>query len=317
MKPIICLSLFVLSVSIPAAAQKIERAYDHAFRETKGAARIYAFIEKQDSLWHMKAYFIPEKSMAREATYKDDSCKIPHGVYSEFYANKQLKTTGRSLNGKQEGVWLRYHENGMLWDSAAYHNGQLTGIRLQWHANGYLSDSSNFAKDGSGVSFSWYDDGKPSGNGSYTTNSKKGGKWTLLQPDGKTRAIEEYVNDSMVSVQCFDEKGNRYTDKECAENEAEFKGGQTAWVKYLTNNLNPDVPQKNKAPNGMFTVAMQFIVNTDGKVTDIKPMTNFGFGMEKEAERILKNSPRWNPAFQHGRKVKAYRIQPITFMVSG
>jgi hypothetical protein len=31
---------------------------------------------------------------------------------------------------------------------------------------------------------------------------------------------------------------------------------------------------------------------------------------------MLKHSQRWVPARQHGHKVKAYRIQPVTFAVS-
>jgi periplasmic protein TonB len=37
--------------------------------------------------------------------------------------------------------------------------------------------------------------------------------------------------------------------------------------------------------------------------------------MEEEVIRLLKNSPRWKPAIQFGRNVKAYRKQPTTFMV--
>ena len=64
----------------------------------------------------------------------------------------------------------------------------------------------------------------------------------------------------------------------------------------------------------MFLV--QFIINKEGAITDIKPLTKYGFGMEEEVIRILKKSPQWVPAIQFGRNVKAYRKQPVTFMVS-
>jgi protein TonB len=39
--------------------------------------------------------------------------------------------------------------------------------------------------------------------------------------------------------------------------------------------------------------------------------------MEEEAMRVIKRGPKWNPAIQNGRQVKAYRKQPITFRVEG
>ena len=45
------------------------------------------------------------------------------------------------------------------------------------------------------------------------------------------------------------------------------------------------MPVKNRAPEAFHTVMVQFIVNKEGEVTDIKP--RFGFGMEEEVIRIL------------------------------
>lgn len=100
------------------------------------------------------------------------------------------------------------------------------------------------------------------------------------------------------------------------EVEASYPGGIDNWKKFLTNNLNPMVPVDNGAPVGVYTVFVQFIVNKDGKVTDPRALTNMGYGMEREVLRILQNSGDWVPAMQNGRKVNAYRKQPVTFMVT-
>ena len=97
--------------------------------------------------------------------------------------------------------------------------------------------------------------------------------------------------------------------------EATFPGGDAAWRKYLEKNLNPLVPVDNGAPIGIYTVIVQFIVNKTGEISDIKTLTNFGYGMEQEVMRIMKNSPMWVPAKQNTRLVKAYRKQPITFVI--
>jgi protein TonB len=103
---------------------------------------------------------------------------------------------------------------------------------------------------------------------------------------------------------------------EIVEVEASFAGGETAWRSYLQQNLNPLVPIRNKDPVGIYTVYIQFIVSKEGKVSDIKALTNHGYGMEKEVMRILRKAPKWMPALQEGKPVNAYRKQPVTFQVS-
>ena len=101
------------------------------------------------------------------------------------------------------------------------------------------------------------------------------------------------------------------------EVEASFKGGERAWLKYLEKNLDQNMPVKKGCKlAGTYTVIVQFIVEKDGSVSDVRALTNHGFGMEEEAIRIIKKGPDWVPAIQNGRQVKAYRKQPITFVVS-
>ena len=97
--------------------------------------------------------------------------------------------------------------------------------------------------------------------------------------------------------------------------EATFPGGESAWRKYLEKNLNPNVPVENGAPVGIYTVIVQFIVDKTGAISDIKTLTNFGYGMEQEVMRIMKKSPMWTPARQNNSTVKAYRKQPIVFVL--
>ena len=102
---------------------------------------------------------------------------------------------------------------------------------------------------------------------------------------------------------------------ESVEAEAYFAGGESSWRSYLEQNLNPFVPIDKGAKAGIYTVYIQFVVNTDGKISDIKALTKHGFGMEQEVIRILKKSPLWVPAVQGGHNVRAYRKQPVTFQI--
>ena len=79
---------------------------------------------------------------------------------------------------------------------------------------------------------------------------------------------------------------------------------------FLVKNLNTDIG--NQSVKGG-TVSVGFIVDTLGKCTDIHVIKLIEFVLDEEVKRIIYFSPPWIPAEQAGKKVKAYRIQPITF----
>lgn len=94
-----------------------------------------------------------------------------------------------------------------------------------------------------------------------------------------------------------------------------FVGGDNAWKNFLQKNLDASIPVKNNAPAGNYSVIIQFTVDKNGAISDIIPLTQYGYGMEKEAMRVIQLSPIWNPANQNGQIVKAIHKQPVTFVV--
>jgi hypothetical protein len=95
-----------------------------------------------------------------------------------------------------------------------------------------------------------------------------------------------------------------------------FPGGDVAWRKFLEQNLNAAIPIDKGAPSGTYAGIVQFIVDVDGSISDIKTLTNQGFGIEEEMIRIFSLSPKWISAIQNKKSVKAYHKQTITFVVS-
>jgi protein TonB len=83
----------------------------------------------------------------------------------------------------------------------------------------------------------------------------------------------------------------------------------------LVDNLNSDLTVKNGAPVGKYEVMVSFMVGKNGKVTNVNALTNHGFGMEAEAVRVLKKSPKWNPEIYLGKPIDKYCKQPIVFVV--
>jgi len=97
------------------------------------------------------------------------------------------------------------------------------------------------------------------------------------------------------------------------EKEAAFDGD---WNGFLKRNLDPNTPANNDAPEGTYTVIVKFIVMKDGSLSDIVCETDPGYGICKEAVRVIKKTKNWIPALQNGNSVSAYRRHPITFVVA-
>ena len=115
-------------------------------------------------------------------------------------------------------------------------------------------------------------------------------------------------------IEGYDEKGKKIPDF-IYMREAIFEDGEPYWTRFLTKNLHANLPAKKGAPKGTYQVIIRFIIGIDGSIESTEPETKFGFAMEEEAIRVIKQSPPWTPAIMYGKPVKAYRRQPITFLV--
>ena len=105
---------------------------------------------------------------------------------------------------------------------------------------------------------------------------------------------------------------------EKVEVEASYPGGLPAWKKFLERNLNANAPIKEVPRKTKYfeqTAICQFIVCKDGSICDVKVINKVLPSIKKEVERVIKLSGNWNPAQQDGKKVKAYRKQPVTFVI--
>ncbi len=96
------------------------------------------------------------------------------------------------------------------------------------------------------------------------------------------------------------------------EVESEFPGGQAGWIRFLNTHLV--YPPKAVRRNIQGTVVLQFIVGKDGVLSDIEAQSGPDL-LREAALNVIKESPRWVPAVQNGKKVKSYKKQPITFRI--
>jgi len=90
-----------------------------------------------------------------------------------------------------------------------------------------------------------------------------------------------------------------------------YDGGDIAFVKFVQKNLV--YPEKARRMGLEGRVFIQFIVETDGSLTDFSILKGIMGGCNEEALRVMKESPRWLAGKQRGRSVRVQMIIPITF----
>jgi periplasmic protein TonB len=96
--------------------------------------------------------------------------------------------------------------------------------------------------------------------------------------------------------------------------EAQFPGGDSAWMHFLNHTLRyPDDAVNNEI---MGTVMVSFTVNTDSTISDIQVVSGpKKGGLRDEAVRVITASKKWVPATDNGTPVKSTIQKPIKFVL--
>ncbi len=98
------------------------------------------------------------------------------------------------------------------------------------------------------------------------------------------------------------------------EEQADFPGGIAAFYKYVKRKMKYPPQARRMGMEGK--VFVQFVVERDGSITDVKAIRGLGAGTDEEAVRVIKSSPKWKPGKQRGVPVRVRRVIPITFRLN-
>lgn len=134
-----------------------------------------------------------------------------------------------------------------------------------------------------------------------------------IEVDLDVEITEETVIEDIV----FDEAPEEEVADEIfdiVEDQPKPPGGMPGFYKYVGKNIKYPNQARRMGIEGR--VFVQFVVDKDGTLTDVKSIKGIGAGCDEEAVRILKGAPKWKPGKQRGRPVKVRMILPITFKLS-
>jgi len=126
----------------------------------------------------------------------------------------------------------------------------------------------------------------------------------------QTVRIDEPVGNAPVSAAVVESNPNEIFTS--VEQLPAFNGD---FNKYLSKAVRyPAIAQENGVQG---RVNVTFVVERDGSLTDIKVVgRTFGSGLEEEATRVVKSSPKWTPGRQNGRAVRVQYTVPIVFQLN-
>jgi len=114
-----------------------------------------------------------------------------------------------------------------------------------------------------------------------------------------------------------DQQKSQQTDEQVfivVEKPASFQGGDVnSFFNWVTKNLTyPTIAIKNKIEGKVY---VQFAINSNGEVVDVKVVRGVDPSLDKEAVRVISSSPKWEPAKQKGTNVKQQFTIPIAFQL--
>ncbi|WP_295794391.1 energy transducer TonB [Mucilaginibacter sp.] len=271
-----------------------------------------------------------------------DSASVLYNVF-EFYLNNKPKLVGKSTKidpPRYEGQCITFYQNGNKNSISNYKNGNPNGTEFLFYPNGkvylvkeypdnaayspivdnfsikanYDSLGTALAENGSGYCKLYDNAFKYIAEEGSIKNEKREGVWKGNFENEKTTFTETYANGELVSGTAKFADGQSTTYAKTRSVQPQFNGGISAFSAYLGNNIQyPDYERGNDIQG---VVIVEFVVEKDGKISDIKVNKHVSDGLDKEAVRVIKKSPKWIPATVFARPVRVrYRV-PVNFALT-
>ena len=128
----------------------------------------------------------------------------------------------------------------------------------------------------------------------------------------------EADQDTRVQIDAFSEEDEEAEDEQqpfmVVEDPPQFQGGGVkTFHKYVQDHVEyPTVAAENGIEG---TVYVQFVVDRDGGISNIKILRGVDPSLNNEAKRVIQNAPKWEPGEQRGKPVRVLLSLPIVFQL--
>lgn len=92
-----------------------------------------------------------------------------------------------------------------------------------------------------------------------------------------------------------------------------YPGGEEALTKFLHSNIRYPKPALEKGEEGR--IRATFIVEYDGKVSNVLIWDGMSIPINEEAARVVRSMPRWNLGYKNGKRVRAQYTVMMDFKI--
>lgn len=129
--------------------------------------------------------------------------------------------------------------------------------------------------------------------------------------------ITEITGEGINVERMINERKEEKTDDETVylfpQEMPEFPGGMNALLHFISQAVHyPVVAAENGIQGKVF---VNFVINTDGHVSDAKILRGVDPALNEEALRVVNSLPRWSPGRQSGKAVRVAFSVPINFVL--
>ncbi len=150
----------------------------------------------------------------------------------------------------------------------------------------------------------------------FYSNDHKLETHSRFHDNGKLKFKYTKSSNGKETIEGFDKSGKTIKDFIYVK-DAFFKGGEKAWQTYLMKTLNNSIRVKNVQNETQANVIVQFVVGKQGRLIDVTIKESSGYdAVDKDAIRVVRSSPPWEPAILYNEHINVYRLQPITYILT-
>jgi TonB family protein len=282
-------------------------------------------------------YYYSESGRIRGFEIYEDG--VLDGTFCFYYENGNVSSRGVYKRGSQFGEMRLWYVNGQLRqvinradDTELVFSGlnyrfiqqyDSLGVAKVDNGNGFFNDCivSGYSQDPQVTQRSFKSDSLPkrynSSQRTYRFRERMSGKvWEglrdsvwLVYIDGVLRRKELIKKGKLVSGESFSQ-GKVFPYSE-VESSAYPYGGMNDFYKSVMSRVRyPKEARKNGVQG---RVLVQFVIQTDGAISDIKIVQGIGGGCDEAAMDAVRQAPKWFPGLQYGIPVRQRFTMPINF----
>jgi protein TonB len=136
----------------------------------------------------------------------------------------------------------------------------------------------------------------------------KDGEFIWYYQNGKTQTVTTYEDDKVITSKSWDENGQDIVLNGILDVQPEYPGGIQKFYQYISSHF---VYPKGFNPRPKGIINLSFVINRDGRISDVTIVNSVHEILDAEAVRVLKTMPKWKPGMQNGEAVRVKYNIPL------